>query len=189
MLPYLIAGAIGYAVAKIFEEDEAPKYADGGSIDGFDKYKFLINISNIDLVDYEYNIQYHSLYEELKKINNELGNWDSPKFTNEIDKLIKNRFFKEIKKRIILVDGKIRLFRALTLRNINDLKTDSLGIYWAYNYDFASVYDDEDYQHTELNKGNYEEYVIQADYNIQDIDWQSTLNIYILKNRKSFMKI
>jgi hypothetical protein len=32
MLPYLIAGAIGYAVAKIFEEDEAPKYAHGGSV-------------------------------------------------------------------------------------------------------------------------------------------------------------
>ena len=32
MLPYLIAGAIGYAVAKIFESDEAPKYADGGSV-------------------------------------------------------------------------------------------------------------------------------------------------------------
>ena len=32
MFPYLIAGAIGYAVAKIFESDEAPKYADGGSV-------------------------------------------------------------------------------------------------------------------------------------------------------------
>jgi len=32
MFPYLIAGAIGFVVAKLFEEDEAPKYADGGSI-------------------------------------------------------------------------------------------------------------------------------------------------------------
>jgi hypothetical protein len=32
MLPYLIAGAIGFVVAKLFEEDEAPKYADGGSV-------------------------------------------------------------------------------------------------------------------------------------------------------------
>jgi hypothetical protein len=32
MLPYLIAGAIGFVVAKVFEEDEAPKYADGGSV-------------------------------------------------------------------------------------------------------------------------------------------------------------
>ncbi len=31
MLPYLIAGAIGYVVGKLFKEDEAPKYADGGS--------------------------------------------------------------------------------------------------------------------------------------------------------------
>ena len=32
MIPYLIAGAIGFVVAKIFDEDEAPKYADGGSV-------------------------------------------------------------------------------------------------------------------------------------------------------------
>ena len=32
MLPYLIAGAIGFVVAKLFEEDETPKYADGGLI-------------------------------------------------------------------------------------------------------------------------------------------------------------
>jgi hypothetical protein len=32
MLPYLIAGAIGYGIAKLFEEDKAPKYSDGGSV-------------------------------------------------------------------------------------------------------------------------------------------------------------
>ena len=32
MFPYLIAGAIGFVVAKLFEEDESPKYADGGSV-------------------------------------------------------------------------------------------------------------------------------------------------------------
>jgi hypothetical protein len=32
MFPYIIAGAIGFAVAKLFEEDEAPKYAHGGSV-------------------------------------------------------------------------------------------------------------------------------------------------------------
>jgi hypothetical protein len=32
MLPYLIAGAIGFAVAKLFEEDETTKYDDGGSV-------------------------------------------------------------------------------------------------------------------------------------------------------------
>ena len=31
MFPYIIAGAIGFVVAKLFEEDEAHKYADGGS--------------------------------------------------------------------------------------------------------------------------------------------------------------
>ena len=32
MLPYLIAGAIGFVVAKLFEEDETPNFADGGSV-------------------------------------------------------------------------------------------------------------------------------------------------------------
>ena len=32
MIPYLIAGAIGFVVGKLLEEDEAPKYADGGLI-------------------------------------------------------------------------------------------------------------------------------------------------------------
>lgn len=43
MFPYLIAGAIGYAVAKIFESDEEPKYEDGGSV--IDKSEILKAIS------------------------------------------------------------------------------------------------------------------------------------------------
>ncbi len=35
MLPYLIAGAIGFGIAKLFEDDKTPKYADGGQL----KYK------------------------------------------------------------------------------------------------------------------------------------------------------
>ena len=30
MIPFIIAGAIGYGIAKLLEEDKAPKYADGG---------------------------------------------------------------------------------------------------------------------------------------------------------------
>jgi hypothetical protein len=32
MIQYIIAGAIGFVVAKLFEEDKAPKYADGGEL-------------------------------------------------------------------------------------------------------------------------------------------------------------
>jgi hypothetical protein len=32
MLPYLIAGAIGYGIAKLLEDDKAPKYVDGGEV-------------------------------------------------------------------------------------------------------------------------------------------------------------
>lgn len=37
MFPYLIARAIGFVVAKLFEKDEAPKYADGGYIKNIKK--------------------------------------------------------------------------------------------------------------------------------------------------------
>ena len=43
MFPYLIAGAIGYAVAKIFEDDKTPKYADGGLMVG--QYEDLIDLA------------------------------------------------------------------------------------------------------------------------------------------------
>ena len=33
MLPYLIAGAIGYGISKLFDDNKAPKYVDGGYID------------------------------------------------------------------------------------------------------------------------------------------------------------
>lgn len=42
MLPYLIAGAIGFVVAKLLEEDKSPKYADGGQVDIF-KSLFIKN--------------------------------------------------------------------------------------------------------------------------------------------------
>jgi hypothetical protein len=32
MIPFIIAGAIGYGIAKLLEEDKTPKYADGGSV-------------------------------------------------------------------------------------------------------------------------------------------------------------
>ena len=42
MLPYLIAGAIGFVVGKLLEEDEAPKFEDGGQVDIF-KSLFIKN--------------------------------------------------------------------------------------------------------------------------------------------------
>jgi hypothetical protein len=38
MLPYLIAGAIGFAVAKLFEEDETPKYDEGGQVTNYTEF-------------------------------------------------------------------------------------------------------------------------------------------------------
>jgi hypothetical protein len=45
MLPYLIAGAIGYGIAKLLEEDKAPKYEDGGELlsDEMEKHISYLN--------------------------------------------------------------------------------------------------------------------------------------------------
>ena len=43
MIPYLIAGAIGFVVAKLFEEDESPKYDDGGLM--LEEYNDLIDLA------------------------------------------------------------------------------------------------------------------------------------------------
>jgi 8-oxo-dGTP pyrophosphatase MutT (NUDIX family) len=46
MLPYLIAGAIGYGIAKLFEDDKLPKYVDGGNIDYSDFRTSVIGLMN-----------------------------------------------------------------------------------------------------------------------------------------------
>ena len=52
MLPYLIAGAIGFVVGKLLEEDETPKYDDGGFI----KIKsFKSNEGEFDVYDVDEN--------------------------------------------------------------------------------------------------------------------------------------
>jgi ribosomal protein S18 acetylase RimI-like enzyme len=85
MIQYIIAGAIGYVVAKLFEEDEAPKYADGGKIDEVEgKYsslnefiqfnpifsKILADLYNIDENEVEDNLYGELGYDEevLEKI-------------------------------------------------------------------------------------------------------------------------
>jgi hypothetical protein len=52
MLPYLIAGAIGYGIAKLLEDDKAPKYADGGLLTE-NKNKIIEFVKNNSYFDYE----------------------------------------------------------------------------------------------------------------------------------------
>ena len=70
MLPYLIAGAIGFVVGKLLEEDEAPKYADGGNmneeeliIEELKNNKLLEDYLTGQLIGKDNN----QLYDSLKK--------------------------------------------------------------------------------------------------------------------------
>jgi hypothetical protein len=48
MLPYLIAGAIGFGIAKLFEKDDTKKYVKGGSIEtiGISKEDYFLVVQN-----------------------------------------------------------------------------------------------------------------------------------------------
>jgi ribosomal protein S18 acetylase RimI-like enzyme len=73
MFPYIIAGAIGFAVAKLFEEDDKPKYADGGQVEGeySDLSQFLdYNPNYIPILSQKYNINEND-WEDY--VNGELG--------------------------------------------------------------------------------------------------------------------
>ncbi len=94
MFPYLIAGAIGFVVAKLFEEDESPKYADGGKvIDNLDSW--IIGATSI----IESN---NTLNEIQSEFNNEIPNelkyegflyrFIGCKNKNECREIIKNGF-------------------------------------------------------------------------------------------------
>jgi ribosomal protein S18 acetylase RimI-like enzyme len=74
MIPYIIAGAIGFVIAKALEEDEAPKYDDGGSINNSD---YTGNYR--DLREFIYSNDLQELFVDIyKKYESELNkdNWE-----------------------------------------------------------------------------------------------------------------
>jgi hypothetical protein len=71
MLPYLIAGAIGFAVAKLFEEDETPKYDDGGQVD-------------TDIPRYLYHTTPYYNYQNIKKNGLSVGFDNRIYFTKDL---------------------------------------------------------------------------------------------------------
>jgi hypothetical protein len=68
MIQYIIAGAIGYGIAKLFEGDESPKYADGGLLDDI----FTLNIYMVQTGDDTYSHEEYSGndYDEALSIYN-----------------------------------------------------------------------------------------------------------------------
>ena len=158
--------AIGFVVAKIFEEDESPKYADGGEIESVIEQVKL----EVDLSYYKQNIQYHSLYPKLKNLNF----FDDDEKVTSI--LVKG-FINDVKAKSELVNGKIRLYRALAIK----LNVEKLGIYWSVNEDKTGVFDDEGYEHKE--KPNYKSvFIICAEFNTKDIDWQNSFDLYVMND-------
>jgi GNAT superfamily N-acetyltransferase len=72
MLQYIIAGAIGFVVAKLFEDDETPKYEDGGSVNNLDytgNYRDLRDFINSNNLQDLFVDNYKKYVSELNKDN------------------------------------------------------------------------------------------------------------------------
>jgi len=74
MLPYLIAGAIGFGIAKLFEKDDNKKFAGGGGVDNPSKKEML-----------DYLNMYFDYYSELRTIAIEKDNILTRRMLNSLD--------------------------------------------------------------------------------------------------------
>ena len=94
MIPFIIAGAVGFGIAKLLEKDNTKKYAEGGGVD--DIGEDLENYSDYDEfynVVFEYIKREENLTEEETKdicitnesiIEAEFDGGSSPRFTGDV---------------------------------------------------------------------------------------------------------
>jgi len=144
--------------------------------DGGGEIESVIQQAELDLsyLLYKQNIEYHSLYAKLKNLD----------FFDDDDKvtstLVKG-FINDVKTKSQFINGKILLYRALAIKNIEKLNVEKLGIYWSVNEDKTGVFDDEGYEHKE--KPNYKSvFIIRAEFNTNDIDWQNSFDLYVMND-------
>ena len=125
---------------------------------------------------YYNNIKYHSLYNKILQLNN-----DDVEVNEKVVKYLQNNFEKQVKEKTTIKNGKVVLFRAIALDDINNLDTHKLGIYWANKINKAGVFDDEGYEHIE--EPSYENiYVLKGEFDLNQIDWQSSFVLFIMND-------
>mgnify|MGYP000064125456 CR=1 FL=1 len=135
----------------------------------------IIDRLHIDKGIFENSIEYHSAHKDVKGISSDMS------ITKDVEQLMKKRFLTEVESTVGIKDGIATLYRAIALDSIDDIDTTNLGIYWARSEKESVVIDDEGYNHNGKNRGK-DKYVIKADVSINDIDWQSTFDIYVMNN-------
>ena len=97
--------------------------------------------------------------------------------------LLLTEFTKEIIKRTNVIENDIILYRFLALVDgVNGLK-DNLGSSWAYIDKEARGYPLGDWENKDIPKKEalgYGEYLLKGVFDIQDVDWVGTFNMYLI---------
>tara|TARA_B100000700_G_C15063722_1_gene868086 strand:- start:40490 stop:41107 length:618 start_codon:yes stop_codon:yes gene_type:complete len=137
-----------------------------------------INFENINIKNFKFNIEnnleYHSVYKKYG-------------YTKNTDaRIIFNGLLSDFIQKLSDLDNldidknKITLYRAIGLNNINSLNP-NLGIYWSFDENNTSIFDDEDYDHSG-KKENYKKFEFKADIKLNDIDWYTTFNLFFIQD-------
>ena len=123
MLPYIIAGAIGFVVGKLLEEDEAPKYADGGSV------LLAPNGNPSNLTPEQYKLVRTPEFKEW------FGDWENSPETS-------SKVVDENNEPLVVYHGSNNRFNKFNLKNFG--RTDNgyfgIGFYFTPQLDYAEYY-------------------------------------------------
>lgn len=138
--------------------------------------KDSIIFEQLDLEDFEWNIEQNLEYHTARHNGNLTKDSDTALIFNTLI----NKFVEEVHKKTNIEDGKMSLYRAISLEKIEDLSPE-LGIYWSFDKNKTFVFDDEGYDHKENNKENYKRFEFNAEISLSDINWVETFDIYIIQ--------
>lgn len=133
-------------------------------------------LSNLNIEEFKWSIEQNLEYHTVRHKNNLTKDSDIELIFNDI----MDSFVEEILKLENIEKNSIKLYRAIALNNINDLNL-NLGIYWSFDKDNTSVFDDEGYVHKNKNRSKYKVFEFESEIELSDVDWETTFDLYLIQ--------